>query len=590
MKRDRDNLETLIDAALGERPLDLVVQGAQVVNVFTGEIIDEPIGVAAGRIVAVGELPAGAIGADTREVDFEGRYALPGFVDPHFHIGGSQLAIPELARALVPHGTTTIVSDLQEIYTYAGPRGVRFILDQAGATPLRLLFVPSAHVLGLEDRGHYAHPVSPDEMVEMLDWPETVGINEPPPVMVLGKNPGTLQVLKAALERGMIFPGHLPGVSGTELQAYAAVGASSCHESQTDVEAIEKLRLGLWAMMREGSAAVDLENVVPLLEEFPGAGRWSMVCSDEQDAPELAAKGNVDEKLRILRRHGVDAVSAVQMGTVNPALYYRIDDEVGSIAPGRAADIVAVADLESFEVTDVISRGTIQVEGGSYVASTSSAEYPDYLQSKVLWSREIDPHDFDVPASGEQVRVRAIGVHDGSLVSDARETTLPVSGGNVRADPDFDVLKIAVIDRHTDAIKLATGFIQGFGIKDGAVASTYCHVHYNVVVIGTSDEQMALACNELAGLGGGVVVIGGSAPIKKWPLPLVGIFSTEPFEQARKDLEETNSALQRIGCAFSSPILGLSFVALTTIPELGITEKGLFDVETRSFLPVLVDG
>jgi adenine deaminase len=588
VKRERDNLEELIDVALGDRPLDLVVRGARVVNIFTGETSEQPIGVALGRIVAVGELPEGAVGPNTKQIDFGGRFALPGFVDPHFHIGGSQLAIPELARALVPHGTTTIVSDLQEIYTYSGLPGVRFILDQARGTPLRVLFVPSAHVLGLEDRGHYAHAVSADEMVEMLDWPETVGINEPPPVMVLGKNPGTLQVVKAALERGLLFPGHLPGVSGTPLQAYAVAGASSCHESQTDSEAVEKLRLGLWAMMREGSAAVDLERVAPLLHELPRAARWSMVCSDEQDAPELAEKGNVDEKLRILRRNGVDPIDAIQMGTINPALYYRMDDEVGSIAPGRSADIIAVTDLDSFEVTDVISRGVVQVADGAYLASTEQGQYPDFLRSKVRWSREIGPDDFEVTAQGERARVRVIGVHDGSLVSDKREATLDVVAGKVQADPDADVLKIAVIDRHTEEVALSTGFIQGFGIKDGAVASTYCHVHYNVVVIGTSDEQMALACNELAKVGGGVVVISGSQPLKTWPLPLVGIFSTEPFEQARADLGDTNGALQHIGCAFSSPILGLSFVALTTIPEYGITEKGLFDVDSRSFLPVVV--
>lgn len=589
MKRERDNLEALIDAALGDRPLDTVVRDARVVNVFTGEIAEQLIGIASGRIVAVGELPANAIGPETTEVDFGGRYALPGLVDPHFHIGGSQLAIPELARALLPHGTTTIVSDLQEIYTYSGLPGVRFILDQARRTPLRVLFVPAAHVLGLEDRGHYAHPVSADEMVEMLDWPETVGINEPPPVMVLGKNPGTLKIVKAALERGMIFPGHLPGVSGTPLQAYGAAGASSCHESQTDGEALEKLRLGLWVMMREGSAAVDLENVLPLLKAFPRASRWSMVCSDEQDAPELAAKGNVDEKLRIVVRNGVDPIEAIQMGTINPALYYRIDDEVGSIAPGRAADVIAVTDLEGFEVTDVIARGAVQVRDGAYTASVEETDYPDYLVSKVRWGREIRPDDFDVPADGERARVRVIGVQDASLVSDKREATLEVKGGNVQADPDQDVLKIAVVDRHSDEMAMATGFIQGFGVKDGAVASTYCHVHYNVVAIGSSDEQIALACNQLAEIGGGVVVIRGSEPIKKWPLPLVGIFSMEPFEQARADLDETNHALQEIGCAFSSPILGLSFVALTTIPEYGITEKGLFDVESRSFLPVVVE-
>ncbi|HMJ94570.1 MAG TPA: adenine deaminase C-terminal domain-containing protein [Thermoleophilaceae bacterium] len=578
-----------IDAAMGDRPLDMVVHGARVVNVYTGEIEVADVGIVDDTIVWLGELSQERLDEAGEVLDWSGRTVVPGFFDPHFHIGGSQLRIPELARALLARGTTTIVSDLQEIYAYAGKQGVRYILDEAAGSGLRVFFVPAAHLLGMERRGQYAHAVDADEMIEMLDWPEVVGINEPPPEMVLGKNPGTLKVLDAARERGLAFPGHLPGVLGTPLQAYAAAGATSDHESQSAEEAIQKLRLGLWTMMREGSAAVDLENVLPMLGQFPEATRWAMLCSDEQDAPEIVDIGNVDNKIRIALRGGISTVDAVRMGTVNPALYYRVDHLVGSIAPGKLADLVAVEDLESFQVTDVIAAGRVVVRDREVLVKPAPPDYPEALQSRVRWARPIEPADFRVPADGVEANVRVIGVEDGSLVAERLEATLPVADGGVLAAPERDILKIAVINRHRPDRELSTAFIQGLGLENGAVASTYCHVHYNALVIGTDDDQMALAAQELAALGGGVVVISNGEPVMSWALPLVGVFATDPLEKAQQDLAATNDALKKIGCKFSSPILGLSFVALTTIPSYGMTERGLFEVQEERFVPCVIE-
>ena len=578
-----------IDAAMGDRPLDMVVHGARVVNVYNGEMVVADVGIVDDTIVWVGELSAERLEAAGEVLDWSGRTVVPGLFDPHFHIGGSQLRIPELARALLARGTTTIVSDLQEIYAYAGKDGVRYILDEAAGSGLRVFFVPAAHLLGIEQRGEYAHPVNATEMIEMLDWPEVVGINEPPPEMVLGKNPGTLQVIDAARERGLAFPGHLPGVVGTPLQAYAAAGATSDHESQSAEEASEKLRLGLWTMMREGSAAVDLENVLPVLDRFPEATRWAMLCSDEQDAPEIVNVGNVDNKIRIAMRGGVSTLDAVRMGTVNPALYYRVDHLVGSIAPGKLADLVAIDDIKSFQVTDVIASGRVVVRDREVLVKPAAPDYPPALQSRVRWERAVETADFRVAAEGDEAIVRVIGVEDGSLVAERLEATLPVVDGSVQADPGRDILKMAVINRHRPELELSTAFIQGLGLQNGAVASTYCHVHYNVLVIGTDDEQMVLAAKEIAELGGGVVVISDGKPVMSWALPLVGVFATDPLEKAQQDLAATNDALKGIGCKFSSPILGLSFVALTTIPSYGMTERGLFEVQEGRFVPPVIE-
>jgi adenine deaminase len=578
-------LSLAIDAALGRRPLDLIVRGATVVNVFTAEAYQADVGVAAGRIVTVGELPAGARGRSTRTLDWTGRYLVPGFFDPHFHIGGTQLAVTHLARVLLRHGTTTIASDLQEIYAYGGPRGVRFVLDEARRAGLRILYVPPAHLLGIERQGRFRHPIDAAEMEKMLDWPEAVGINEPPPAQVLGKNPGVLRLIAAAQERHQIFPGHLPGVHGAALQAYTATGASSCHESTNADEALEKLRLGLWAMMRHGSAGPDMPRILPMLVERPVAARWAMVASDEQDVTDLLENGNVNEKLRLAVEAGVDPFAAVQLGTVNPALYYRVDDRIGSVAPGKTADLVAMDDLKSFRVTDVVAGGRLIVRDGK-VGGGASPSYPTYLRSAVRWNPRLTASDFNVPARGTEARVRVIGVSGGSFVSEKLEATVTVEEGNARPDPEHDVLKMAVVNRHERRPKIVAGFIKGLELRDGAVASTYCHVHYHALVVGTSEEQMAVAAGALTDMQGGVAVVSGRKVIARWELPLVGVFATESPERAAKGLAGVNEALKTIGCAFASPVLGLSFVALTTIPHYGMTERGLYEVVEQRFVPV----
>jgi adenine deaminase len=587
--RGMNELSLTIDAALGKRPLDLVVRGANLVNVFTAECHEADIGIWRGRIVTVGELPGGAVARSTRVLDWSGRCLVPGFLDPHFHIGGTQLAVTQLARVLLRHGTTTIASDFQEIYAYGGPRGVRFVLNEAHRAGLRILFVPPAHLLGIERQGDFRHPIDAAEMEAMLDWPEAVGINEPPPAQVLGKNLGVLRLLAAAQARKQMFPGHLPGVHGAQLQAYTAAGASSCHESTNADQAHEKLRLGLWAMMRQGSAGPDMPRILPLFVEKPGMSRWAMVASDEQDVTDLLENGNVNHKLRLAVGAGVDPIAAVQMGTVNPALYYRVDDRLGSVAPGRAADLVAVEDLTSFRVTDVIAGGRIVVRDQK-ISGEASPTYPSFLRSAVRWSPPLTPEDFRVSTKGSEAHVRVIGVSDGSFVSEKLEATVPVVDGNARPVAERDVLKIAVVNRHARRPSVLTGFVNGLELVDGAVASTYCHVHYHALVIGTSEEQMAIAADALREMQGGVAVVSGRKVIARWSLPLVGVFATEPPAQAARNLTRVNQALKKIGCAFASPVLGLSFVALTTIPHYGMTERGLYDVDEKRFVPVLISS
>jgi adenine deaminase len=582
-------LRGIIDASMGDAPHDLVVRGGLVVNIFTAEVEAADVGIWRDRIVTVGDLPAGAIGARTKVVRANGRALIPGLIDPHFHMGGSQLCMPEWSRALLRCGTTTIATDLAEIYSYAGAGGVRFALNEAKKAGLRVWYLPPVHLFGLEQQGSFRHPPDAEEMIRMLDWPEAIGVNEPPPAQVLGKNSNVLRVIAAAQARGLTFAGHLPGVDGHALQAYVAAGGNSCHESTTVEEARLKLAVGVWPMLRFGSAGPDLPELLPLVTNHAAAARWSMFCTDDQDPSDLEANGNVNRNIRMAVAAGIEPPTAISMGSTNPALYYGKASSLGSISPGRIADVVAVADLSRLDVTDVVVAGEPLVRDGELVRKPIRSRYPASLQSRIRWRRELRDFDLAVASSGSAARVRVIGVKDGSLLSEALVEELAVVNGSVVADPDRDISKVAVVDRNSGNLTAGVAFVRGTGIRDGAVASTYCHGHQNLLLIGATDEQMQLAASSVQRMGGGVAVVSGSRVTATWALPLIGVFSTDPIHRAVSDLANVRDALHAIGCTFSSPVLALAFVALTTIPSYGLTERGLYDVDREEFVPTVIE-
>jgi adenine deaminase len=287
---------------------------------------------------------------------------------------------------------------------------------------------------------------------------------------------------------------------------------------------------------------------------------------------------------------GTDPATAVAMGTVNAALYYGVADRLGSIAPGKAADLVVVRDLEHFEPTDVLSAGAHIVRDGDFVGPTVDSTVPSYLRSRVRWPRPLQPRDFTIPARSHRAHVRVIGLVDGSLVSRALEATVPVVDGNARMEPDRDILKVAVIDRHSGRMAVGKGFVHGLGLKNGALATTCCYVHQNALVAGTSENQMARAANELAKIGGGAVVLSGEECIATWPLEIAGVLSALPLEEAQSSFQAVNVAMKQIGCLLSSPLQAVSFLALTTIPAYGLTDRGLYDVNRGSFVSTVFSG
>lgn len=585
----------LIEAALGERPADLVLENGRIANVFAQEVVAGGVAALGGVIVGVGDLPTGATGTETEVRDVDGAFLLPGFIDAHMHVGGSYLPLGALAAALLERGTTALATDLYEPYAMFGAAGVRECVRAAEEVGLRMLLMTPAHLLGFERYGTFAHTPDFDELLEMGRWPETVAVNEPPPFVVLSpaENQGTIDLIDDMLRQRKVFEGHALGLQAPALQAYMAAGASSDHEAGTLAEARAALRAGYRVIMREGSASRDLPELAPLLQELPQASRFVSVCSDEIEPKDLIAEGHVDHKLRVLVDSGVDPLVALQTATINTAEYLGVADQLGSIAPGRRADVLVVDRLEEFRPRQVFAAGELVAEGGRSTADPERFSIvPEALRSRVVLAHSPAPEDFAHRTSveDEQVRVRLMEVVDGTLLSERREHRCEVREGVVLADPAADVLDVAMLERHTGSGRIGRAFMRGLGFADGALAMTYCHVHQNMLVAGTSPEQMALAAQEVERLGGGIAVVAGRAVSAGLALPTGGVLANADLESVAAGLRTVEEAIRALGCQLTSPVLSIAFSVLPTIPAYGLTDFGLYDTEADQFVDVILDG
>ena len=583
-------LPDLMATARGEQPPDVIVTGGQVVNVFLGDVEQRDILIRHGRVVGFRDSGSVPDSFDGDVIDADGGYVVPGLIDSHYHMGGTHLDVSELAKALLSRGTTSLATDFYEIYTVAGPEGVRYGLGEAERHGLRILFLPPAHLIGLEEVGTFGWKVGADDMIEMLSWPEAVGVMEPPASAVLQGRPDMMRVLDEVLRLRKVFVGHAAEETGTNLQAYIATGASSDHESHQASEALEKLGLGMRPMMRESSGSPDLENLVGLVNSHPTASRYMMLCSDETDPVDLVDLGHMDTKVRMVIKAGVEPVTAIQMATINIAEYFKVADQVGSIAPGKMADLVLVEDIKEFKPVLTLSAGR-RVSEETLPFDFDAPARPDSVNSRINVPQPLTADDFifEAPGLKDEAHVRVLGF-DGSLISEPRERQLEVSDGQVLAKPEEDILKIAVVERHHASGRIGKGFVEGSGFRDGAFATTYCHVFQNMLVIGSSDELMAQAANAVAELGGGVAVVSGGEVTASWALPVVGVMGSRPLAEERDSFDATNAAVRAIGSDLESPVLSLSFIALPTIPYYGLTDRGLWEVANQRFVDVLVNG
>jgi adenine deaminase len=564
-------LEELIDVASGKTKADIVIKNVNLVNVFSGEVYETDIAIKNGRIAGLGEY------CGEKEIDGNGKYAVPGLIDGHIHVESSMLTVSQFARAVIPHGTTAIVIDPHEIANVLGVNGIKFLLEEAKQTPLKVFSmvpscVPATH---METAGA---EVTAKDVEELLEYENVLGLGE---VMnfpgVINKDSSVLSKIKACTG---VIDGHSPGLDGKELNAYKSVGIVSDHECTSAEEAMEKLRLGMKIMIREGSTAKNLRDLVKIVNEK--TARNCLLVTDDRHPADLLKEGHVDHVVRESIRFGLDPVLAVQMVTINPAEYFGLK-QLGAISPGRVADVVLLEDLEKFEISEVMINGQIVAKSGKilYKPTVYTLAFTNTMNVKPVSAK-----NFEILASKSMVKV--IGLVPSQIITRQLVLNAKIEGGRIVSDVENDVLKVAVVERHKKTGNIGLGFVKGFGLKEGAIASSVAHDSHNIIVIGTNDEDMAFAVNTLVDVGGGMVVVKNKKVLGRLELPVAGLISTKSVEEVSEELNKLHEAAKSLGCRIESPFLAMSFLALPVIPELKITDKGLVDVEKFKIVDVLI--
>ncbi len=581
--------QTLSAVAGGATPAELVIRNAKLVNVCTREIQDNiSVAIACGRIALVGDAEH-CIGPDTQVIDAQGQYLAPAFLDGHIHVESSMMGVGEYARSVVPHGTSGIYMDPHEIYNVLGMRGIQAMLEDAKRTPLKaMLTTPSCvpAVPGFEDTGSF---VGPAEIEEIMKWDECVGLGE---MMnfpgVLGSTDHAHGITGNTLKAGKIVTGHysLPE-TGKGLNGYIAAGIRCCHESTREEDALAKMRLGMYAMLREGSAWHDLKEVSKAVKNHEVDSRFAVLISDDTHPHTLLSQGHLDYIVRRAVEEGIDALTAIQMVTINCAQCFQMDHELGSITPGKCADMILLDNLESLQVTKVWIDGDLVAENGAMTKELAPYEYPEWATHSMHVGETITADTFKIEAPSEEVTVRAIEVIPAHVGSIERFITLKAQNGYLESDMAQDTLKTVVFERHHETGTKGIGFVKGFGIECGAMASTVAHDAHNLLVIGTNDEDMALAANTLIECGGGMVAVQNGKVLGAVPLPIAGLMNDKPAEEMSEMVEALEEAWAKIGCSMPSPFMTMALIPLACLPELRLTNRGLVDCRTFEFVPLI---
>ena len=555
--------------ARGDEPADLVVRGGRVLSVFTREWLDVDIAICDGVIAGLGEYEA----AET--LDAEGAYVVPGFIDAHMHLETSKLLPSEFARLVLPLGTTAVVADPHEIANVLGTDGVHWLVDVCEDLPLDIYFTASSCVpaSGFESP---RRPFTPGDLESLLRRKRVIGLAE------MMNFPGVIsgaasELAKLGVEGADRVDGHAPGVLGRALQAYAAAGIGSDHEAYTAEEGRERLRAGMWLLIREASAARNLRALAPLVAEF-GPSRMAF-CTDDREPEHIAGDGHINAIVRDAVVYGVAPEDALVMASHHPALWHGLGT-LGAIAPGYQADLLLLPDLERFVPEIVLKRGRA-------VEQIPATPVPEWVTQSVR-VQQVAAGGFRVPWEGSRARV--IGLVPGQIVTEALVEELRTEDGAAVADPERDLAKIAVIERHLGTGRIGLGFVRGFGLGRGAFASTFSHDAHNLVVVGVVDDDMGRAVERLVELGGGLVVVDGGEITAELPLPIAGLVSDRPLADVIEASEATVAAVHALGSEVESPFQSLAFLALSVIPSLKITDHGLVDVDKFELVPLAADA
>lgn len=576
----------LSSIAMGRIPAETVITNAKLINVCTKEIIENiDVAIHSGRIALVGDAKH-CIGENTRVIDAKGAYIAPGLLDGHIHIESSMLSCGEYARAVVPHGTTGIYYDPHEICNVLGKDGVDCMVNDAKRTPLKaMLTYPSCvpAVPGFEDSGSV---ITSKDIAEVMKHDECVGLGE------MMNFPGinssaeeTHAINDETLKADKVVTGHysIPE-TGRGLNAYIASGVRCCHESTRAEDALAKMRLGMYAMFREGSAWRDLHEVSRSILDHDVDSRFAVLISDDTHPFTLLKNGHLDHIVRRAIEEGIDPITAVQMVTINCAQCFRMDNEIGSITPGKCADIIFVDDLKKFNVTKVMINGDVVAENGKMLYEFKPYSYPEFALNTMHVGEKITADTFKVKTDKkDKTTVRVIEIIPARVSDYERHIELDVKNGLIESDTEKDVLKTFVFERHHNTGKHGVGFVKGFNIKCGAMASTVAHDAHNLLVIGTNDEDMALAANTLIDCKGGMCAVKNGKVIGCVPLPLAGLMNQKPLEEMSALVENLTKAWEVIGCDIVSPFMTMALIPLACLPELRLTDRGLVDCTKFAF-------
>ena len=572
--------KSLVQAALGQTPLDLRIDNVQVVNVYTGTVESGALGIKAGRIVTVD-----ASGLDSEATfDAQGCYALPGFIDTHVHID-STLVVPEnLAELIVPRGTTAMLADPMEVANVAGLPGLKAFLQSIDKLPYHLLIEVSSRVPtapGLETTGG---ELGLAEVEEILSWPACISLGELDPSKILGLRDEYFAKVEAAQALGKICNGHAAGLVGLDLAAYACGGMADDHECVTYEDALARLHQGLIVSIREGSTERNLEPIITGVVRDGLDTRHLMFCTDDKHPDDLLEEGHIDFMVNRAIELGLAPMQAIQMATLNAAKHFRIDHLIGSLTPGRWADLILADNLTQIVPKEVFFKGRQVVHAGQFSAEAVPVDYPDWIYQTVKVSRGKQVDDFTLAAEGSAANVMVIDLYPDQIINEISQATLSVVAGNVVADPKRDILKLAVVERYGQNGNIGVSFVRGFGLQQGALASTVAHDHHNIIVAGTNEADMALCVETLEAIQGGFVIVADGEILGQLPLPIAGLLSDRPVPEIIAELEKLTEISKSLGGTLPAPFMTISFISLPTVPELGLTDKGLVNVREHRLI------
>ncbi len=567
-------LDKIIKAARGDAPVDLLLKNVNLINVVSGEIYPANVAIDDQLIVGMGN------NYDAKnEIDLTGLYASPGFIDGHVHIESSMVTISQFARAVVPLGTTSVIADPHEIANVLGYEGIRFMMESAKYNPLNVFFtlpscVPSTKLetAGSQLRAFDIFPFLREKWVvglgEMMNFPGVIYGDEE-----------VLDKIKISTEKRI--DGHAPGVTGKNLSAYIAAGISSDHESTTSEEAMEKLRMGMYVMIREGTGTKNLRDLLKMVT--PENSRRCIFCTDDRHPHDILDEGHINFMIKTAIEYGINPISVIQMATLNPAEYYNLR-KLGFLSPGNFADIVIIENLEKLNIKMVFKNGQLIAENGKMdYESHFKPEVKVRGSVNIKW---LEGDEFKIPAKSDRCRV--IGLVKNQIVTQSLQEYPKITDGYVVSDPDRDLLRCYVVERHNASGNIGKGLVKGFGLKKGAIASSISHDSHNIVVVGVNDEDIFKAVTQINKMCGGLSVVSDGKVIDALELPIAGLMSSEPLEVVNKRLQKLNQETKRLGCPLDDPFMSITFLALPVIPKLKITDLGIVDVDKFEFVELFI--